>query len=91
MDGATAELIRTVALDVARIVGLRDYGRVDLRLRESYQALFVLEANPNPDLNEECAFLRAARASGLSDQEAICQIAQRAIERGSRQRQTECV
>jgi D-alanine-D-alanine ligase len=47
IDDKTADEIRRLALQVARTVGLRDYGRVDFRLRESDQTLFVLEVNPN--------------------------------------------
>jgi len=81
LDKKTAERIRRVVLDVAKMVGLRDYGRVDLRLRESDQTLFVLEVNPNPDLNNECVFMQAARASGRTNEGTICEIAERAIER----------
>lgn len=81
IDDKTADEIRCVALDVARTVGLRDYGRVDFRLRERDRALFVLEVNPNPDLSDECAFMRAARASGRTTEGTICEIVERAIER----------
>jgi D-alanine-D-alanine ligase len=81
LDKKTAERIRRLVLDVAKMVGLRDYGRVDLRLRESDQTLFVLEVNPNPDLNNECVFMQAARASGRTNESTICEIAARAIER----------
>ena len=81
IDRKTGDEIRRVALDVARTMGLRDYGRVDFRLRESDNALFVLEVNPNPDLSDECAFMRSARASGRTTGGTICEIVDRAIER----------
>src|SRR5882672_1194334 len=81
IDKKTADRIRRVVLDVAKTVGLRDYGRVDLRLRESDQTVFVLEVNPNPDLNNDCVFMQAARASGRTNESTICEIAERAIER----------
>jgi len=37
--------------------------------------------NPNPDLNNECVFMQAARASGRTNESTICEIAARAIER----------
>lgn len=85
IDKKTADRIRRVSRDAARVVGLRDYGRVDLRLRESDDALFVLEVNPNPDLSKECAFMSAARASGRSYRGTISEIAARALERCGRQ------
>jgi len=81
IDDKTVGKIRKVVLDVAKKVGLRDYGRVDLRIRESDQTVFVLEVNPNPDLNNECVFMQAARASGRTNESTICEIAARAIER----------
>lgn len=81
IDEKTAAEIRRVALDVARTVGLRDYGRVDFRMRDNDKALFVLEVNPNPDLSDECAFMRAAGASGRTVESTICEIVERAIER----------
>ena len=81
INAKTADEIKSVALAVARTVGLRDYGRVDFRLREDDQALFVLEVNPNPDLSDECAFMRSAQASGRTTEGTICEIVERAIER----------
>jgi D-alanine-D-alanine ligase len=81
IDDKTADELRGLALQVARTVGLRDYGRVDFRLRESDGALFVLEVNPNPDLSDECAFMKAARSSGRTTEGTICEIVERAIER----------
>ena len=81
IDKITARRIQRLATEVAQVVGLRDYGRIDLRIRNSDQALFVLEVNPNPDLDLECSFMRAARSSGRTDQGTICEIVERASER----------
>ena len=81
IDDQMTDKIRELALQVGRTVGLRDYGRVDFRLRESDQALFVLEVNPNPDLSDECAFMTAACASGRTTEGTICEIVERAVER----------
>jgi D-alanine-D-alanine ligase len=81
LDPKIAEILRKTAFGAARAVGLRDYGRVDLRLRDADQAAFVLEVNPNPDLNPECKFMRAAVMSGRSYAETIREIVDRAAER----------
>ena len=81
LDADTAACIRQHAAAAARAVGVRDYGRVDLRMRERDQAIFVLEANPNPDLGPQAGFLRAAAAAGFGMHEAIIEIVNRAIER----------
>jgi D-alanine-D-alanine ligase len=61
--GLEAELGRT-ARAVHRALGLSGYARIDLRLRPD-GALFVLEANPNPDLGREDDLAESAAAGGI--------------------------
>jgi D-alanine-D-alanine ligase len=81
LDPILQEGISDIAIRVAHVLGLRDYARIDFRLRESDGSLFVLEANPNPDLSEHAGFMGAARASGRTADETIVEILNRAIER----------
>jgi len=76
-----AEQIRSVALNAAAAVQLRDYGRIDFRVRTSDSAVFVLEANPNPDITFDSGFVRAAQASGRTHAGVIREIVERAKER----------
>jgi D-alanine-D-alanine ligase len=76
-----AAIVHDVALRAALAVGLRDYGRIDLRLRSADNAVFVLEANPNPDISRDAGFMRAAAASGRSHADTIREIVERATER----------
>ncbi len=71
---------RSIALRAANAIGLRDYGRVDMRL-DANGNLFVLEANPNPDISEDAGFMRAARTSGRTYAATINEILNRAAER----------
>ncbi|MBS1902101.1 MAG: D-alanine--D-alanine ligase [Bacteroidetes bacterium] len=71
---------RLIALKAAQAVGLRDYGRIDMRLRDD-GALFVLEANPNPDISLDAGFMRACQTSGLTHTDAINRIASQAVAR----------
>lgn len=75
-----ARVVRT-ALAAARVTGVRDYGRVDLRVRTGDNAVFVLEVNPNPDLNDEAGFLRSAHASGRTFGGTVVEILERCLER----------
>jgi D-alanine-D-alanine ligase len=75
-----AEKARSIAIDAAKAVGLRDYARVDMRL-DADGNLFVLEANPNPDISEDAGFMRAACASGRTYAGTINEILSCAIER----------
>jgi D-alanine-D-alanine ligase len=81
VDATLAERVRTTAVAAARTVNLRDYGRVDMRLRSSDEAIFVLEVNPNPDLSVDAGFMRAARASGRTFAATVEQIVSCAWER----------
>jgi D-alanine-D-alanine ligase len=75
-----ASRARAIALKAAKVVGLQDYGRIDMRLRDD-GSLFVLEANPNPDISLDAGFMRAAQTSGLSHTETIARIAAQAVAR----------
>ena len=75
-----AKEARSIALQAASAVGLRDYGRIDMRL-DAKGNLFVLEANPNPDISEDAGFMRAARASGRTFAGTINEILGSAIAR----------
>ncbi len=81
LEERLAQQLRDTAVAAAQALGLRDYGRVDFRIRDGDDAVFVLEVNPNPDLNDDAGFLRAARASGRSYESTVCEILDRCLER----------
>jgi len=73
LNGATLKNIGHVCKKVFRVLQLRDYGRIDLRLTHDNKVV-ILEANPNPDLayGEEVA--EAADKSGLTYEQLIDRI-----------------
>ncbi len=71
-----------VALRAYRAAGLRDYGRIDVRLAHD-DAIYVVEANPNPYLADGEDLAWAAEEGGHLYPEFIEKIAEWAILRGS--------
>jgi D-alanine-D-alanine ligase len=61
---ALAARVRRVAADAFRAVGVRDYGRVDVRLAAN-GVPYVIDVNPNCDLSPNAGMVRAAAAVGI--------------------------
>jgi D-alanine-D-alanine ligase len=62
--------VRRVAAEAFRAVGVRDYGRVDVRLSTS-GVPYVVDVNPNCDLSPHAGMARAAAGVGI-DYPALC-------------------
>lgn len=76
-------LIANTALTAFRAVGLRDYGRVDIRLSAD-GVPHVIDVNPNCDLSDLAGgYSRAAKAAGLTYRELILRITSLAMARRS--------
>ena len=58
---------------IYRHLGIRGYGRIDLRVKENGEIYFI-EANPNPSIAKHEDFARSAAKSGLSYPELISKI-----------------
>jgi D-alanine-D-alanine ligase len=61
-----------------RVMQGTGYGRVDLRLDEQGRA-WILDVNPNPDLNDDAGLSRMARAAGWDYAELVRRIAEVAL------------
>jgi len=61
-------------------LGLRDYGRIDLRL-DAAGTPWVIDVNPNPDISPDAGVARAAQLAGLSYPALIAEIARTAYRR----------
>ena len=66
LDPAMAERIKHIARRSCRALDLNGYARVDLRLDEAAGRVYVLEANPNPNLAYGEDFAESAEVSGTS-------------------------
>lgn len=72
MSDTLRKRVEKVALDTYRACGLRDYARVDIRVRGDKP--YVLDVNANPDITIEGGFARSASRAGYSYGEAIAKI-----------------
>lgn len=76
------ELRRVAALGrrAFEVLGLRDYGRVDVRLDER-GVPYVIDVNPNCDLSEDGGFALAAGRAGLRYADMVWEILRSALRR----------
>jgi D-alanine-D-alanine ligase len=82
-DTKTTERIQTAGLGAFQAVGGRDYGRVDIMVKENGDPV-VLEVNTLPGMTETSLLPKAAAASGLN-YTGLCQrMVELAIQRGRR-------
>ena len=52
LSAAMVRKLNRLAMSAYRLLGCRDYGRVDFRLQADGKA-YILEVNPNPDISEQ--------------------------------------
>lgn len=83
LHGASPALVAAIE-ETARAawaaLGLRDYGRVDLRI-DAAGVPWVIDVNPNCDLSPDAGVTRAAAAAGISHAALIDEIARTAWRR----------
>ncbi|MEW6566891.1 MAG: ATP-grasp domain-containing protein [Chloroflexota bacterium] len=69
--------VEVAAIKAYQVLGLRGYGRVDMRLKDGVPC--ILEVNANPDLAPDAGFFRSASAAGYTYSQTIGQILKLAI------------
>jgi len=72
--------VERIARAAWQALGLRDYGRIDLRV-DAAGTPWVIDVNPNPDISPDAGVARSARIAGMSYPQLIAHIAQVAYRR----------
>lgn len=73
IDVGLRERILEVSIKAGCVLGCKNYFRVDLRQRGD--DIFVLDVNPNPDINQDSGFMKQAYSKGYS----YCQVIEKII------------
>ena len=73
LDPKTAARIQDTCKRIFRLLQLRGYARIDLRLTPENE-IFIIEVNPNPALGKEDEFAQSLMKGGLSYEELIQKI-----------------
>jgi D-alanine-D-alanine ligase len=79
--------VTDVALKAYRLLGCRDYARVDLRVRSSGEP-FILEVNPNPDIHLSSGFAGCLRCADRSHTGFVLQLVVNALSRAGAPRKS---
>ncbi len=73
LDSEMNERIAEICKKAYRVLRVRGYGRIDLRVTPAGE-IVILEANPNPNLEREDEFAQSAMKAGLSYEALIQRI-----------------
>jgi D-alanine-D-alanine ligase len=76
--GGRLERLATAAF---RLLGCRDYGRVDFRVGAAGRP-YILEVNPNPDFHSEAGLASGLASAGLTHARLTIELMNRALARG---------
>ena len=74
---ATVHELQRIAKEAYRLLGCRDYARVDFRMKPNGKA-YILEINPNPEISEAAAFTGCLGAVHMPHSEFIVRLVQQA-------------
>jgi D-alanine-D-alanine ligase len=77
---ASLRKLNRLAMKAYRLLGCRDYARVDFRMKPGGQA-YILEVNPNPDISETGDLTACLASANLSHTDFIVRLVQQALNR----------
>jgi D-alanine-D-alanine ligase len=80
LEPAIIKDVERICKRVYRVLQIRDYGRIDLRLTPDNR-LVILEANPNPDIAYGEEYAESAHKAGISYEQLLTRILRVALRR----------
>jgi D-alanine-D-alanine ligase len=75
-----ARKLGSIAMAAYRLIGCRDYARVDLRMKASGRP-YILEVNPNPEISPTAGFAGCLGAAKITHRDFIIQLVEQALSR----------
>lgn len=80
LEWVLARQVEHIATKTFRVLGCRDYARVDVRIDREGR-IFVIDVNPNPDISPQSGMVRALNAGDMSYTEFVEILLDRALQR----------
>jgi D-alanine-D-alanine ligase len=80
LPAATIRKLGRLAMQAHRLLGCRDYARVDFRLSPEGKP-YILEINPNPEISDQAGFACCLKAAGISHQEFVTRLVEQTLAR----------
>lgn len=79
LDEDALKKVKSVAVTAFRLLRCRDYARVDIRF--SGETPYVIDVNPNPDIDPNAGYAYSLRAAGLSLEDFVERVVGYALSR----------
>ena len=80
LSTAAIRKLGRLAMKAYRLLGCRDYARVDFRMNHAGK-FFILEVNPNPEISEEAGFVGKQGSAHFTHREFIVRLVEQAYSR----------
>ena len=75
-----AERLGNIAMQAYRLLGCKDYARVDFRMKPNGKP-FILEVNPNPEISPDAGFAGCLGSAKIAHQDFIVRLIRHALHR----------
>lgn len=81
MDEKIKEKIYKITEKIVEIFGLKDWGRIDLRVRDKDNEIYILEINNCAHLSKKSVYFTGAQVLGISHEQLIANMLNSALKR----------